>query len=191
MTELAVLERRIAEALERIRAGVEGVGADTSADMVPAEEADALASQLSQVSGELEVVHAALTAEKAKTADLNAALIDAQAQMRVQEAEYAAALEQAVTDAPSIDPAALTALQNERDATEAELRTLRASIQDLQSANAELRRAALTGVTDPSLINRSLAADLEAVQAARLGELRDIDAILSALDPIVGGASHA
>jgi predicted lipid-binding transport protein (Tim44 family) len=83
------------------------------------------------------------------------------------------------------------AQDDEMDAAQAELRTVRASVQELQTANAELRRSALSGVTNPELINRSLAADLEAVQAARLSELRDLDAVLRVLTPVLEEPSNA
>ena len=164
MTELAELEKRIAEAIQRIRSGVEGLQPASDAEMVPAEEADALASQLSAVTSDLSDATAALEVERARSADL--------------EAQLHAANEAAAS-------------QSDQAAIEAELRTLRGAVQELQTANAALRQSALASVTDPELINRSLAADLEAVQTARLSELRDIDAILATLNPIVEGASHA
>ncbi len=167
MTELAELEKRIAVAMERIRTGVEGLNAPSDAELIPAEEADALAQQLSAVTADLTDATEALEAERARVAELEAALAQAQS----------------IPAAPD--------LSGELEANEAELRTLRSAIQELQTANAALRQSALGTVTDPDLINRSLAADLEAVQSARLSELRDIDAILAALDPIVEGASHA
>lgn len=176
MTELAELEKRIAEAMERIRSGIEGLHTPPAEDMVPATEADALAGQLSSVSSDLTEATEALEAERARTAELEAALAEAQS-------ENAALATQVAQAAPD--------MSQDLAATEAELRTLRSAMEELQTANAALRQAALTQVTEPELINRSLAADLEAVQAARLAELRDIDAILATLDPIIEGASHA
>lgn len=167
MAELAELEKRIAEAIERIRTGIEGLQPASDTDMVPAEEADALASQLSAVTSDLSDATEALEAERARVAVLERQLAEAQAASQTPD------------------------LSEDLAATEAELRTLRGAVHELQTANAELRQTALSGVTDPDLINRSLAADLEAVQLARLAELRDIDAILASLDPIIHGASHA
>ncbi len=171
MTELAELEKRIAEAIERIRSGIEGLQPAFDAEMVPAAEADALAAQLASVTSDLSDATVALEAERAKTASLENQLLAAQAQQTAARDAAVSASDQAATDA--------------------ELRTLRSTVQDLQTANAALRQSALANVSDPELINRSLAADLEAVQAARLSELRDIDAILTTLTPIIEGASHA
>ena len=167
MAELAELEKRIAEAIERIRTGIEGLQPAFDTEMVPAEEADALASQLSEVTSDLSDATEALEAERTRVADLERQLADVLATQQTAD------------------------LSEDLAATEAELRTLRGAVHELQTANAELRQSALSGVTDPDLINRSLAADLEAVQLARLAELRDIDAILATLDPIILGASHA
>lgn len=171
MTELAELEKRIAEAIQRIRAGVEGLQPAPEVEMVPADEADALASQLSEVTAALTEATEALEAERARASELETAL-------------------QAALDEAQSTPA-VPDLSNDLAATEAELRSVQATVQELQSANAALRQSAMDHISDPELINRSLAADLEAVQIARLSELRDIDAILATLDPIVQGASHA
>ena len=165
MGELGELEKRIADALERIRSGVEGLSSGSSEDMVAASEADALAEQLSLVTADLAEASEALAAERASKAEVQAELD---------------ALKATSSGAGNGDAA-----------LEAELRTLQASVQELQTANAELRRSALTGVTDPDLINRSLAADLEAVQAARMAELRDLDAILKTLDPVIEERGNA
>ena len=182
MSELNELEGRIAQALQRIRTGVEGLAAAPAEDMVPATEADALAEQLTLVTADLADATEALAAEKTRTAELQDKLARLQAAQA--EAQASAAEVQAMT-------ARAAAMVEQAEATEAELRTLRASVQELQAANAELRRSALTGVTDPALINRSLAADLEAVQNARLAELRDLDTILKLLAPVLEGSSNA
>lgn len=182
MSELGELEKRIAEALTRIRAGVEGLSAAPTEDVVSAAEADALAEQLSLVTADLAEATDALAAERAK--------ISGQAS---QIATLSAQIEAQTTQITSLkaDLERASAQTGDLDAAQAELRTLRASVQELQTANAELRRSALSGVTNPDLINRSLAADLEAVQAARLSELRDLDAVLRVLTPVLEETSNA
>ncbi len=175
MSELGELEKRIAEALTRIRAGVEGMSATPTEDVVSAAEADALAEQLSLVTADLAEATDALAAERAKIGG---------------QASQIEALSTQVTGLKA-DLARASSQTDDLDAAQAELRTLRASVQELQTANAELRRSALSGVTSPDLINRSLAADLEAVQAARLSELRDLDAVLRVLSPVLEEASNA
>lgn len=66
---------------------------------------------------------------------------------------------------------------------EAEKTEMLGTLEKLQAVNADLRVAASEGVTDPEVINKALAADLEALQAARAADLRDIEAILGELMP--------
>lgn len=66
---------------------------------------------------------------------------------------------------------------------EAEKAEMLGTMEKLQTVNADLRLAASEGVTDPEVINKALAADLEALQAARAADLRDIEAILGELLP--------
>ncbi|MFT6273736.1 MAG: chromosome segregation ATPase [Dinoroseobacter sp.] len=182
MSELGELEKRIAEALERIRTGVEGLSAAPAEDVVSAAEADALAEQLSLVTADLAEATDALAAERTK--------ISGQAAQITEQSGQIGALNAQINGLRS-DAARHAAQDDEMDAAQAELRTVRASVQELQTANAELRRSALSGVTNPELINRSLAADLEAVQAARLSELRDLDAVLRVLTPVLEEPSNA
>ena len=75
-------------------------------------------------------------------------------------------------------------------------RRLDGALQQLQAANAQLREnnAALRaanaeGVGDPTLINRSLQAEVEALRAARIADRAEADAILGALGPLVAGGT--
>jgi len=164
MSDIGELEQRLADAMDRIRTGVEALSAPPAVEMVPAQDFDELESQLADAARELAETSGVLNGVRARNGELEDALAEAQ-------------------DAVPVVPEPVPGLaDDDREALEAEIRTLRASVEALQAANAELRRSALTGVTDPELINRSLVADLEAVQSARLAELRDIDSILRSLD---------
>ncbi|WP_425090466.1 hypothetical protein [Tropicimonas sp. S265A] len=121
----------------------------------------------------------------AKDGDAAASAPD-QAQLDVLEAERDAARLAAETAAEA--QAGAEARLAELDA---EMTQLRETVQNLQTVNAELRVAASEGVQDPDVINKALAADLAALQAARAADLRDIEAILAQIGPVEEGASHA
>jgi chromosome segregation ATPase len=187
MTELPDLERRIAEALERIRGGVEGLSAAAGAGASD-DEMDALRADLEEAQAARAEAEAALEEERTRTAALEQRLAEADAALSEAEASAPAGPSEAEVDALR---AKAQRLEDGIEAAEAELRTLRATLQEVQAANAELRRTAITGVTEPDLINRSLAADLEAVQAARKADLRDMDTILRTLEPLLEGGRDA
>ncbi|MFN3642393.1 MAG: hypothetical protein ACK4TB_05635 [Gemmobacter sp.] len=64
-------------------------------------------------------------------------------------------------------------------------------MQRIRQVNTKLRdalralRAAAEGASDPALIDRAMAAELEALHAARSAEIAEMDDILAALDPVV------
>lgn len=69
-----------------------------------------------------------------------------------------------------------------------ELQRLRASNADLRQVAGQLRAAAEGSVADAELINRALMAEVEALQAQRSADRKELDAILSELKPLVEGA---
>lgn len=74
---------------------------------------------------------------------------------------------------------------------DAELQKLRASNAELRELNAQLRSAAADGMAEPELMNRALMAEVDALQAQRGADAAEVDAILSALKPILEESSHA
>ena len=54
-----------------------------------------------------------------------------------------------------------------------------------------LRTAAAAGVTEPGLINKAMATELEALRATRLTEMAEMDEILAALEPHLTEAGNA
>lgn len=189
MTELTDLERRIAEALERIRGGVEGLSAAAGAGASDG-ELGALRADLEEAQAARAEAEAALEEERTRTAALEQRLAEADAALSEAEAGVPAGAGASEAEVEALRAKAQR-LEDGIEAAEAELRTLRATLQEVQAANAELRRSAITGVTEPDLINRSLAADLEAVQAARKADLRDMDTILRTLEPLLEGGRDA
>jgi chromosome segregation ATPase len=140
MSDIPKLEQRIAQALERIRAGI---------DAMPAASGNR---------AEIEALGAEIAELEARQATLEDAVRKAEADASEARAQL--------------------------DTMGAECRELQDAVQKLQAVNADLRLAAAEGVSDPEVINRALVADLEALQAARAADLRDIEALLAELAPI-------
>lgn len=98
-------------------------------------------------------------------------------------AEVQAAKEAEAEAAPTID------LDEERDTIAQlarRLRRLRRTSRQLRSTNQQLREAAEKGLSDPALINQSLAAELDDLQAMRAAEIAEMDVITAALRPMLG-----
>jgi chromosome segregation ATPase len=70
-----------------------------------------------------------------------------------------------------------------------ELQRVRRANTQLTEACAALRDANEEGVGDPHLINKAMLAELEALRAARAADVAEATAILSALTPLMDGAS--
>ena len=70
-----------------------------------------------------------------------------------------------------------------------ELQRVRRANTQLTEACAALRDANEEGVGDPHLINKAMLAELEGLRAARAADVAEATAILSALTPLVDGAS--
>ena len=66
-----------------------------------------------------------------------------------------------------------------------ELQRLRRANSELRAAAVELRAAASEGGADPHLVNKAMAAELEAVRAAQAADAAEAEAILTALRPLV------
>ncbi len=151
MSDIAVLESRLAAALDRIRKRVEAMDNDTGTGA-----GTDLSAQL----------------DEERTA--NAQLEERVKALKDRQDTAIAPLETRV------------ATQAEQIAElDAELQKLRASNADLRELSAQLRSAATDGVAEAELINRALAAEVEALQAQRSADVTEIGAILSELKPLV------
>lgn len=74
-----------------------------------------------------------------------------------------------------------------------DLQALRAANQQLRDTNKALREAHASGVADPTLINRSLEAEIEGLRASRAVDRAEVEAVLSELARVIdasGGAPH-
>ncbi|MGP6086066.1 hypothetical protein [Antarctobacter jejuensis] len=95
-------------------------------------------------------------------------------------AEAEAATQLAPTDPPKGDMAEL----------DAELQRLRTANEQLTASNAALREANAHGVGEPELINAAMAAELEALRAARATETAEALAVMGALTPLLADAAE-
>jgi len=162
MQDLAELERRITDALNRIGSGIERLGAP----------ADATPGEATTDDGTIARLQAELEAERATSAQLRRDLAAAQAP--------------AVLDG---DEAALRArieqMTRQLDVQGLEMHRMRKTMVQLRENLRGLRRAQAANVADPEQINRAMMAEVEAMRVARLAEVAEIDEILTELTPII------
>lgn len=81
--------------------------------------------------------------------------------------------------------AELVTLRESMEHLDAELARLRKANAQLQDSNAALRAANQAGVAEPHLINKSMMAELESMRAARQVDLAEVQAIKGALVPLL------
>lgn len=74
---------------------------------------------------------------------------------------------------------------------DAELQKLRTSNAEMRALNAQLRAAASDGAADAELINRAMAAEIDALETQRHADASEVDVILKSLKPLLEGESHA
>jgi HPt (histidine-containing phosphotransfer) domain-containing protein len=161
MQEIAELEKRITAALERIGKGV-----------------DRLAQAPKPAASAAGVTEAALKAKLEDEKALNAQL---QEKLRAaKERESKGDLQEKIDR-----------LTQQLDVQGLELQRMRRTAAALRDQVAALRAAQAAGVTEPHLINKAMAAELDALRAERLTEVAEIDEILAALDPHIAEAAHA
>lgn len=156
MQEISQLEQRITAALERIGKGVDRLAAAPGS--VPAAPAAAPAPDAT--------LRAQLEEEKSLTAQL-------QERLRSLKEREAKADQQDKIDR----------LTQQLDVQGLELQRMRRTNAALRDQLAALRAAQAAGVTEPQLINKAMAAELDALRALRLTEMAEMDEILAALDP--------
>lgn len=168
MQDITELEKRITAALERIGKGM---------DRLAAQPRPASPSALAP-SGQAPAADAALRAqleeEKALTAQLHARLRAAK------EREAKGDLQEK-----------LDRLTQELDVKGLELQRMRRVNASLREQLEALRTAAASGVTEPHLINKAMATELETLRATRLTEIAEMDEILAALEPHLTEAGNA
>lgn len=163
MGQIQDLEQRIAAAFARISAGV-----DAMAERINA--APNVGPQTGVASDEDLDQQSALDEERMANAQLNERL----AVLRRQAAASERALEGQVET-----------LTRHLDAQGLDLQRLSSTVAQLREDLRRLREAAVQGVVDPSLINKAMMAELEALRATRSAEANEMNDILSALAPIL------
>ncbi len=156
MSRIAELERRIVAALDRIGRSAKALEAR------PVAEAGA--------ESEITALRAALDKEKAT----NAQLSDRVNNVRQRQETSVSQLERR-----------LARLTEQLDLQSLEMLRLKKANTKLMESNAALREAQLEGATESVVLNRSLAAELEALQAERRAEMAEMEEILSELRPLV------
>jgi predicted nucleic acid-binding Zn-ribbon protein len=161
MQEIAELEKRITAALERIGKGVDRFVQIPRAAQSAAGSAEA-------------ALRAQLDEEKALNTQLQERLRAAK------EREPKGDLHEKIDR-----------LTRQLDVQGLELQRMRRSAAALRDQLAALRAAQAAGVSEPHLINKAMAVELDALRAQRLTEVAEIDEILAALDPHIAEAAHA
>lgn len=104
---------------------------------------------------------------------------------RLSEAETAVS-----APAPEPDAALQEQIANQRDSLadlDSELQRLRMANDMLLATSEEMRRALEANLGEPSLINKAMLAELEALRASRAVEASESRAVLAALEPLLNG----
>lgn len=206
MNDISMLDARLGAAMDRIAAA----HARTRDALRAAQAQPAVATSGNEAAGasEIDALKAELATRSEAAAAEAAELRETLAEERARHSELAARAEadRAALDAMQRDVEVLRAterLETVKDgglAEEAQVKItrleqaldrLRAVNGQLRQNNAALRDACAAGVTDASVVNDSLKAELEALQAAREADRAEIDSILSALKPIVEESADA
>ena len=96
------------------------------------------------------------------------------------------------------EPGGNAQMQRKVERLTAQLDVQGLELQRLKKTNAQLtetlralRQAAESGVTDAAGVNRALQAEVEALRAARLAEIAEMDERLAELKPLIGEAADA
>lgn len=167
MSELAELERRITVALERIGRGLDRLPAAATAGAAPAAGTPAPSAD---AAAEIARLTEALEAERIANAQLTERL----KAVKERDAQAAHALESRVD-----------AMTRQLDVQGIELQRMRKTAIALREQMRALREAALAGMADAHMINKSMLAELEALRATRITETAELDEILAELGPLV------
>lgn len=163
MSQIEELQSRITAALDRIGAGVEGLGGLPA----PAAEPD---------TGELDALRQQLEDEKLVTAQLE---------------ERLKTLREKQERAGEAASVVLDQQRAQLEQLDGELQRLRKANAQLRDNNQALREANQAGVAEPHLINKSMLGELEALRAARAADCAEMTAILGQLEPLIAGAKVA
>ncbi|MCL1628173.1 MULTISPECIES: hypothetical protein [Roseinatronobacter] len=160
MTDIKEMETRLSRALDRISTAAGKLAAPVAAAPVPpAEEADTAR------------LRAELEGERAKTAQLT---------------ERVNAVRQRQDSSVASMERRLARMTEQLDLQSLEMLRLKKANSKLIEANRQLREGVEAQVIEPSAINRSLVAELEALRAERASELAEMEDVLGELKPLMG-----
>jgi len=164
MSELPQLEMRITTALDRIRAGMDGLSAPAPVvETAAAPDTSGLSDQVAELTAKL---------DEEKTA--NAQLEERVKLLKERQDGKLAELES------NVDAGRARSSRMDR-----ELQRLRQVNAELRDINSQLREALSEGVSEPHLVNKAMLAELEALRATRSADAAEMDAILQELTPII------
>ena len=170
MSDIAAYERRISMALDRIARRLDsggGAGAPTrNAGAAPAGDESATVASLRE----------ALEKERAA----NAQLSERVHQVKQRQETTIAQLERR-----------LARLTEQLDLQSLEMLRLKKANARLMESNAALREAQAEGFPDTTLVNRSISAELEALQTERRAEMAEMEEILAELKPLLADDSRS
>lgn len=157
MNDLGQVEQRLSAALERIARRIERAGP-------PGRTADP----------EAETTIAALRSQLEKERAANAQLSERVSQVKSRQETTVAQLERK-----------LARLTEQLDLQSLEMLRLKKANSRLIEANSGLRLAQAEAFPDATLVNKSISAELEALQAERRAEMAEMEEILAELKPLV------
>lgn len=186
MNEPIEFDQRIARALARIGAGIERMhraapaGGQTGSAEIGGAERDAAqaaeAEALDAAQAEIVRLQDALANEREVNGQLSERL------KKLRDKQEAAM--------PDLE-ARLAALTRQIDSQGVEVQRLKMTNVQLRETIQAMREAMEKGLAEPGLVNKSLAAELEALRAARSAEVAELDVLLDELKPIIAEISHA
>ncbi|SDW97165.1 hypothetical protein [Roseicitreum antarcticum] len=183
MSDLAELERRISAALDRIarRADMSQSVSQPASQPVSSGSSAASGPAGAGGGGDAGAVLAALRAELSAEQSTNAQLTERVHQLKQRQDNTISQLERS-----------MARLTEQLDLQSLELLRLKKANAKLVSANAALRDTQAAGYPEGQVMNRSLSAELEALQAERRVEIAEMEEILAELKPLLSAeASHA
>lgn len=166
MDDIAELEGRITRALDRIRAGVEGIAA-------AAPEAEAAVDPGAVAAAEAERAELEQRLDEEKQA--SAALEERVAKLKARQDEKIAGLEAALKEGRG----RLASLGEEMERIKQHNAELRAVAESLREAMAK-------NVAEPHLVNKAMLAEIDSLKALRETEAAEIEAVIAELRPLAG-----
>ncbi|MCW1933423.1 hypothetical protein [Pararhodobacter zhoushanensis] len=175
MSDLAPVERRLSAALERISQQLERAPTKPAKPSVFGLGARAEAAPDPEQTATIASLREALEKERAA----NAQLSERVHQVKQRQETTIAQLERR-----------LARLTEQLDLQSLEMLRLKRANSKLIESNTSLRDAQIEAFPDATLINRSISAELEALQAERRAEMAEMEEILAELKPLIAAESR-